>query len=128
MDSEKSQSVDDVWTQDHNDVMNEKLIQVNEDVKNVIPTTKPVNRYVTVEIPVSLTAMVFQMLNTLETEYLHDRIVAEYNYSQALNHSTSICNISTNGSTGSIEADIQSETSRWMFYLGLSYALPSKEE
>ena len=78
------------------------------------------SRYLTVEIPVALTGLVFQMLTTLETEYINERLSDDYNYTR----NSSVC--ANYSDSESIGAKIQSETSMWMFYLGLAYALPSR--
>ena len=95
-----------------------------DDQKFQIQFNKAQDRYLTVELPVALTTLVFQMLNTFETEYIHERISADLNYNASDENKSHCINISSHDAK--IEAQIQSDVSTWLFYLGLAYALPSK--
>ena len=121
-DDERTES--DVTTNLRSEVNDGQIQRSDESDKEYVSPGKQKarSRCLTVEIPVALTCLIVQMLITLETEYIHDRVSADYNSSQALNQ----CNMSENSTAGSIEADVQSETSRWLFYLGLAYSVPSK--
>ena len=77
-------------------------------------------RYSTVELPVMLTALPILLMRTFEAEYIREQISTEKNYSESENNCTAA------GTSRGIEDEIQSETSRWLLYLGISYALPSK--
>ena len=92
-----------------------------DDEQFQVQIKKAESRYLTVELPVAMTTLVFQMLNTFETEYIHERISADYNVSQSDNFSACY-----NNSDTVVSAQIQSEVSTWLFYLGLAYAVPSE--
>ncbi|XP_071483601.1 proton-coupled folate transporter-like [Diadema antillarum] len=85
------------------------------------------SRCVTIELPVTLACFSYRLLVTLEAEYIHARVAADYNFSLTPNASQSTCNGNgnVNGSSGNINEEVQSVTSLWLLYLGLAMFVPN---
>ncbi|XP_030849290.1 proton-coupled folate transporter [Strongylocentrotus purpuratus] len=95
-----------------------------QDVKFEGQHKRAVSRYITVEVPLALTVLTYQLIATMKAEYLHDRLSAKYNHSLIHNSSASTCGPSTNLNESHIGDMIQAETSTWLLYLGLAYSIP----
>ncbi|XP_063957099.1 proton-coupled folate transporter-like [Lytechinus pictus] len=99
-------------------------IQTQDD-KFEFQLKRAASRYVTVEIPVALTCLTYQLISTMKAEYLHDRISVKYNHSLVKNNSaSSTCGTNSTSNQSHIDDAIQAETATWLLYLGLAYAVP----
>ncbi|XP_072182000.1 proton-coupled folate transporter-like [Diadema setosum] len=86
------------------------------------------SRFMTIELPVTLACFSYRLLVTLEAEYIHARVAADYNFSLTPNASQSTCNGNgnVNGSSGNmVNEEVQSVTSLWLLYLGLAMFVPN---
>ncbi|XP_071492384.1 proton-coupled folate transporter-like [Diadema antillarum] len=85
------------------------------------------SRFMTIELPVTLACFSYRLLVTLEAEYIHARVAADYNFSLNLNASQSTCDAdgNLNGSSANVNEEVQSVTSLWLLYLGLAMFIPN---
>ncbi|XP_072163191.1 proton-coupled folate transporter-like [Diadema setosum] len=115
---------------DNSSTPTERLINNSEDSGEAIAKCeleRAKSRFMTIELPVTLACFSYRLLVTLEAEYIHARIAADYNFSLNLNVSQSTCdaNGNLNGSSANVNEEVQSVTSLWLLYLGLAMFIPN---